>query len=94
MNVLTGVVSASAMHCSAVVAKGGITSAQVATDGVGAVSAHVEGLLEVGVSLWTLQLSAGGTLPYAVIPGNVGNVGNENTLVHIYRRFIDKEETA
>ena len=91
MDALTGVVSAAAKHISAVVAKGGITSAQVATDGVGAVSAQVEGQLEVGVSLWTLQLPDGAMLPYAVIPGNVGN---ENTLVQIYRCFTDKEELS
>jgi uncharacterized protein YgbK (DUF1537 family) len=91
MEALTAVVSAAAAHCSSVVAKGGITSAQVATDGLGAVSARVEGQLEAGVSLWTLQLPSGATMPYAVIPGNVGN---ENTLVHVYRCFTEAIEAG
>lgn len=84
MSALTAIVTRVAQSCDAVIAKGGITSAQVATEGLAATRAYVQGQLEPGVSLWNLTLSTGRTLPYAVIPGNIGH---EQTLVHIARRF-------
>ena len=54
-----------------VIAKGGITSAVTARDGLGARSARVVGPVMTGVSLW--QLEAGPA--YLVVPGNVGGPG-------------------
>jgi uncharacterized protein YgbK (DUF1537 family) len=51
-----------------VIAKGGITSAVTALDGLGATSARVVGPLVPGVSLWMLP----GERSYLVVPGNVG----------------------
>ena len=55
----------------AVVAKGGITSAEAAID-LGAEIARVEGQVAPGIAMWTLRLEAGRSLPYVVVPGNVG----------------------
>ena len=51
-----------------VIAKGGITSAVTALEGLGARSARVVGPIAPGVSLWQI---AGGPA-YVVVPGNVG----------------------
>lgn len=84
MAALTAAVAGVASRCDAVISKGGVTSAQVATDGLSAVSARVRGQLEPGVSLWDLSLMDGRRIPYAVIPGNVGH---EDTLVAVYAKF-------
>ncbi|HVU67301.1 MAG TPA: four-carbon acid sugar kinase family protein [Ktedonobacteraceae bacterium] len=84
MAALTAIVARVAGSCDAVIAKGGITAAQVATDGLAATRAVVQGQLEAGVPLWNLTLADGRTLPYAVIPGNVGH---EHTLVNVATQF-------
>ena len=84
MAALTAIVERVAEYCDAVIAKGGITSAQVATDGLAATRAYVKGQLEPGVSLWELTLPDGRTIPYAVIPGNVGH---EQTLIDVATQF-------
>ena len=56
------------VDASVVVAKGGITSAVTARDGLGARSARVIGPIVPGVVLWRLP---DGT-DYLVVPGNVG----------------------
>ncbi len=84
MKALTDTVAAVAGDCRSVISKGGITSAQVAVEGLGAATATVEGQLELGVSLWKLHRANGPAMEYAVIPGNVGT---EQTLVHIYECF-------
>ncbi len=56
----------------AVIAKGGITSAEVAK-GLGARSAEVVGQIEPGVALWLLNLPR--PISYTVVPGNVGDPG-------------------
>ncbi|SDH58221.1 four-carbon acid sugar kinase family protein [Nonomuraea jiangxiensis] len=57
-----------------VVAKGGITSSDVATDGLGIVRAHALGTLLPGiVSLWTAAEGRSMGLPYVVFAGNVGD---------------------
>lgn len=84
MDALTSVVKETAPYCSSVIAKGGITSAQVATDGLGASHAHVEGQLSAGISLWQLHIDKDQSIPYAVIPGNVGN---QQTMLHIAQLF-------
>jgi uncharacterized protein YgbK (DUF1537 family) len=82
MGGLTSTVAAVASQVDAVVAKGGITSAQVATHGLGAKSAWVEGQLLAGVPLWRLTCADGRQLPYAVVPGNVGD---DLTLITVSR---------
>jgi len=58
---------------SVVVAKGGVTAAVVALDGLGACTAHVRGPLTQGVCLWELTTREGEQLPFVVFPGNVGS---------------------
>ncbi len=84
MAAVTATVARVANDCDAVIAKGGITSAQVATDGLGAMQARVQGQLQTGVALWDLVASDGRHIPYAVVPGNVGN---EQTLVDVALQF-------
>ena len=55
----------------AVIAKGGITSAAAAIS-LGAGAARVEGQVAPGIALWSLELPDARTMPYVVIPGNVG----------------------
>jgi uncharacterized protein YgbK (DUF1537 family) len=50
------------------IAKGGITSARLARDALGADLGYVVGQPEPGVVLWRLL----GGMPYVVVPGNVG----------------------
>lgn len=71
MRALTGAVRLVADLPAAVVAKGGITSYEVARSGLGVRSALVAGQVAPGVSLWELDLP-GRALPYVVVPGNVG----------------------
>ncbi len=54
-----------------VIAKGGITSAVTARDGLGARTARVVGPVVTGVSLWRLPSGPA----YLVVPGNVGGPG-------------------
>lgn len=82
LDALGPVISTIAPAVDAVVAKGGITSAHVA-EVLGAKRARVEGHLQPGVALWTLELP-GRHLPYAVVPGNVGG---PQTLTDILRQF-------
>lgn len=77
MTGLTTAVRRLAGAVSVVVAKGGITSAEVATSGLGADSAVVRGQVLPGVSIYDLAPDG---LPYAVVPGNVGS---PTTLVEV-----------
>ncbi|MGW4928241.1 four-carbon acid sugar kinase family protein [Agromyces sp. NPDC004153] len=65
---------------SVVVAKGGITSAEVARTGIGARSALVLGQVLPGVSAWRMASRDGRELLYIVVPGNVGG---PDTLVRV-----------
>lgn len=57
-----------------VVAKGGITSSDVASRGLGIRHAHCVGPMLPGiVSLWTAQDGPARGIPYVVFPGNVGD---------------------
>jgi len=61
---------------SAVIAKGGITSIQIAREGLGARDARVAGQALPGVPVWRLGVgSRYPGLPYVVFPGNVGEEG-------------------
>ncbi|WBU38088.1 four-carbon acid sugar kinase family protein [Homoserinibacter sp. YIM 151385] len=63
-----------------VVAKGGITSAEVARTGIGARSALVLGQVLPGVSVWQMDDHTGRQILYIVVPGNVGD---EDTLERV-----------
>lgn len=63
-----------------VVAKGGITSAEVARRGMGADWAWVDGQVAPGISLWHLDPD-GRNIPYVVVPGNVGAASTLSDLV-------------
>lgn len=57
-----------------VIAKGGITSSNIATDGLGVQRAWVLGQIEPGVPVWRLGAeSRFPSMPYIVFPGNVGD---------------------
>lgn len=70
---LTAVVRGLAARPRALIAKGGITSSDVATAGLGVRRAEVLGQLAPGVSVWRLgPESRWPGLAYVVFPGNVG----------------------
>ncbi|MDR5698867.1 four-carbon acid sugar kinase family protein [Agromyces aerolatus] len=80
MTALTDVVQAALPAVEVVVSKGGITSAEVASTGIGARSAVVLGQVLPGVSVWELEARDGRMLLYVVVPGNVGG---PETLVEV-----------
>ncbi|MEV1290747.1 four-carbon acid sugar kinase family protein [Pseudonocardia sp. NPDC049635] len=73
MRVLAGTVARLRDRLDVVVTKGGITGAQVARDGLGAVSARVRGQVLPGVSVWDLRTVDGRDVVQVVVPGNVGD---------------------
>ncbi|MFV0426793.1 MAG: four-carbon acid sugar kinase family protein [Beutenbergiaceae bacterium] len=83
MDALTHVVSRLADEVDVVVAKGGITSADVARVGLGARSARVLGQILPGVSLWQIE-RGDQAISYAVVPGNVGD---QDTLKVVMQRL-------
>jgi len=72
MQALTVAVRALSPDVEVVVAKGGITSAELARKGVGATRAVVRGQVIPGVSVWDLRSAEGEPVLYVVVPGNVG----------------------
>jgi uncharacterized protein YgbK (DUF1537 family) len=75
MAALTTAVASLLPEVSVVVAKGGITSAEVARTGIGASSALVLGQVLPGVSVWRMSARDGRDVLYVVVPGNVGGTG-------------------
>lgn len=73
MQALTVAVRALVPEVEAVIAKGGITSAELARTGVGATRAVVRGQVIPGVSVWDLESAEGEPKLYVVVPGNVGD---------------------
>ena len=71
MDRLTEVIGRLRNDVDAVIAKGGITSAAAAIS-LGANVARVEGQLAPGIALWSLRLGGERSMPYVVVPGNVG----------------------
>jgi DNA-binding FadR family transcriptional regulator len=70
-----------------VVAKGGITSSDVATDGLGIDRAWARGTLLAGiVSLWEPVAGLAAGLPYVVF---AGNVGDEAALAQVVERLVE-----
>ncbi len=72
MAALTTVVADVLSDVDIVVAKGGITSADVARIGMGARAALVLGQVLPGVSVWRMECRDGRERLYVVVPGNVG----------------------
>lgn len=68
-----------------ILAKGGITSSDVATKSLGVKKAHVMGQLINGVPIWTTGLDAKfKNLLYIIFPGNVGS---EHALYDAYKKI-------
>ncbi|WP_295124967.1 four-carbon acid sugar kinase family protein [uncultured Leifsonia sp.] len=84
MQALTTAVSAVRPDLDVVIAKGGITSAEVAHVGLGADEAIVLGQILPGVSVWRLVVDER-PLIYVVVPGNVGD---NDTLQHLLDAVI------
>jgi len=85
--VMTGlmrVVRALADETDVIVAKGGITSAEVAISGLDGSIAHVRGQITTGIALWDVTAGDGRVVPEAVVPGNVGD---DATLAEVCRFF-------
>lgn len=67
------------------ISKGGITSSDIATFGLGIKRAIVLGQVEKGISVWqTDGTSKFPFMPYIVFPGNVGT---PDTLKHVYEKI-------
>lgn len=73
-----------------IISKGGITSHILAQKGLGVKKVKVLGQIFPGIPIWELgEESKYPRIPYVVFPGNVGD---ENTLLKIYEKFIKKED--
>jgi uncharacterized protein YgbK (DUF1537 family) len=84
MRALCAAISPLRGRFTAMIAKGGITSADVARHGLGVRSGHVRGPVLTGVSVWDLTAAGGADITYAVVPGNVGE---PRTLVRVAEAF-------
>ena len=82
MQSLTAIVTCIEAKPAFVVAKGGITSFCVASDGLAVSRAKVLGQIAPGVPVWSLGRGARwAQIPYVVFPGNVGTVDALKTVV-------------
>ncbi|MFK4762691.1 four-carbon acid sugar kinase family protein [Microbacterium sp. ZW T5_45] len=86
MQALTVAVRALVPEVDAVIAKGGITSAELARTGVGASRAVVRGQVIPGVSVWDLESTEGDPKLYVVVPGNVGDAAALTDVLAALRR--------
>lgn len=91
MTALTRAVASLADDVDTVVAKGGITSADVARVGLGATTARVLGQILPGISLWRIRRPSGTDITYVVVPGNVGH---RDTLHDVLDRIGAAREAA
>ncbi|CAI5522745.1 unnamed protein product [Closterium sp. Naga37s-1] len=83
------VVKAIGVRPKYILAKGGITSSDVATKALGVRRASVEGQAMAGVPLWRLDdASRFPDLPYIVFPGNVGSSSSLANVVQRWRQPI------
>lgn len=94
MNALTSIVRASYEAADVVIAKGGITSAEVARVGLGAETAEVLGQVIAGVSAWRLTAADGRSLLYIVVPGNVGSPDAIVEVIHAVGADPDRFATS
>jgi uncharacterized protein YgbK (DUF1537 family) len=75
-----------------VVAKGGITSVEIARTGLGVKEAYVPGQIAKGVPLWQLGSETKWPgIPYVVFPGNVGD---DETLKEVVHRLRTPDEST
>ena len=81
---LSAVVRALSVKPDFVIAKGGITSHDIARHGLDTQMATVKGQIAPGVPFWTLDQSAYPGLPYVVFPGNVGE---RTTLLEVFTKL-------
>ena len=83
---LTGIVSRFGICPAFIIAKGGITSSDVATRGLGIKKAMVMGQVKKGIPVWlTGGEAVFPNMPYIIFPGNVGN---EETLREIVELLL------
>lgn len=87
MTALTDVVASVRHRVDACIVKGGITSADVAVRGLGCWRGTVLGQIEPGVSAWLLRTATDQSVPYVVVPGNVGDDG---TLARCFQALVPK----
>ncbi|PTF10583.1 nucleotide-binding domain containing protein, partial [Staphylococcus devriesei] len=82
-NSLVSIVKQLSIRPSFIIAKGGITSSDVATKGLGIKKAEVIGQITKGVPVWlTGEEAKYNNMPYVIFPGNVGEV---DTLMEVYK---------
>lgn len=83
-NAVTSIVRALGIKPRFIVGKGGITSSDVATIGLGIRRAQIMGQIRQGVPVWlTGEESKFPGMPYVVFPGNVGDVATLRETVEI-----------
>lgn len=88
---LVQIVSTLNVKPSFIIAKGGITSSDVATVGIKVKKAHVVGQAEKGIPVWKTDANAKYPyIPYIVFPGNVGE---NSTLFEVYSKISHEERS-
>jgi len=74
-----------------ILAKGGITSSDIATQALGIVRAKVLGQILLGVPVWQSgSESRFPGMPYVVFPGNVGSIDAISEVIHRFRESINQ----
>ncbi|WP_244943997.1 four-carbon acid sugar kinase family protein [Staphylococcus saprophyticus] len=82
-NALVEIVKGLTIKPQFIIAKGGITSSDVATKGLGIKKAQVIGQITQGVPVWlTGEEAKYNKMPYVIFPGNIGEV---DTLTEVYK---------
>ncbi|RIL86775.1 hypothetical protein BUY33_01140, partial [Staphylococcus cohnii] len=82
-NSLVSIIKQLSIRPSFIIAKGGITSSDVATKGLNIKKAKVIGQITKGVPVWLTNKEAKyDQIPYVIFPGNVGEV---DTLTKVYK---------
>ncbi|MDW8571848.1 nucleotide-binding domain containing protein [Staphylococcus shinii] len=82
-NALVGIVQGLKVKPRFIIAKGGITSSDVATKGLNIKKACVIGQITQGVPVWlTGEEAKYNQMPYVIFPGNIGD---EDTLTTVYK---------
>ncbi len=83
---LSGLIGALSATPSFLIAKGGITSSDIATKALAVKRARVMGQILPGVPVWKLgRESKYPGMPYVIFPGNVGG---DDAMLNAYRRII------
>jgi len=79
---LTKIINLLSVKPQFIIAKGGITSSDVATKGLCIKSASVMGQIKLGIPVWKTQSeSKFPNMPYIIFPGNVGEVSTLREIV-------------